>query len=205
MGRDRVTEAIRAFREGRAVILQDDPDRENEGDLIIAAEMISEEIMAMMIRECSGIVCLCIEDDLARRLELPQMVERNENNHGTAFTVSIEARRGITTGVSAHDRVATIRAAIHPGARPDHLARPGHVFPLRAAENGVLGREGHTEGSIDLAIMAGFKPAAILSELTNPDGTMTKGEQIQQFAEKHRMVILSIQELIERRRSAQKN
>jgi 3,4-dihydroxy 2-butanone 4-phosphate synthase len=197
MGRDRVTEAIRAFREGRAVILQDDPDRENEGDLIIAAEMISEEIMAMMIRECSGIVCLCIEDDLARRLELPQMVERNENNHGTAFTVSIEARRGITTGVSAHDRVATIRAAIHPGARPDHLARPGHVFPLRAHRDGLQGRRGHTEGSVELARMADLRPAAVLCELMNPDGTMMRGPALREFAERHGFPLITIQDLVE--------
>ena len=197
MGRDRVTEAIRAFREGRAVILQDDPDRENEGDLIIAAEMISEEIMAMMIRECSGIVCLCIEDDLARRLELPQMVERNENNHGTAFTVSIEARRGITTGVSAHDRVATIRAAIHPGARPDHLARPVHVFPLRAHRDGLQGRRGHTEGSVELARMADLRPAAVLCELMNPDGTMMRGPALREFAERHGFPLITIQDLVE--------
>ena len=197
MGRDRVTEAIRAFREGRAVILQDDPDRENEGDLIIAAEMISEEIMAMMIRECSGIVCLCIEDDLARRLELPQMVERNENNHGTAFTVSIEARRGITTGVSAHDRVATIRAAIHPGARPDHLARPGHAFPLRAHRDGLQGRRGHTEGSVELARMADLRPAAVLCELMNPDGTMMRGPALREFAERHGFPLITIQDLVE--------
>jgi 3,4-dihydroxy 2-butanone 4-phosphate synthase len=197
MGRDRVKEAIRAFREGRAVILQDDPDRENEGDLIIAAERISEEIMAMMIRECSGIVCLCIEDDLARRLELPQMVDRNENNHGTAFTVSIEAREGITTGVSAHDRVATIRAAIRPGARPEHLARPGHVFPLRAHRDGLQGRRGHTEGSVELARMADLRPAAVLCELMNPDGTMMRGPALREFAERHGFPLITIQDLVE--------
>jgi len=197
MGRDRVKEAIRAFREGRAVILQDDPDRENEGDLNIAAERISEEIMAMMIRECSGIVCLCIEDDLARRLELPQMVDRNENNHGTAFTVSIEAREGITTGVSAHDRVATIRAAIRPGARPEHLARPGHVFPLRAHRDGLQGRRGHTEGSVELARMADLRPAAVLCELMNPDGTMMRGPALREFAERHGFPLITIQDLVE--------
>jgi 3,4-dihydroxy 2-butanone 4-phosphate synthase len=153
--------------------------------------------MAMMIRECSGIVCLCIEDDLARRLELPQMVERNENNHGTAFTVSIEARRGITTGVSAHDRVATIRAAIHPGARPDHLARPGHVFPLRAHRDGLQGRRGHTEGSVELARMADLRPAAVLCELMNPDGTMMRGPALREFAERHGFPLITIQDLVE--------
>jgi 3,4-dihydroxy 2-butanone 4-phosphate synthase len=127
------------------------------------------------------------------------MVASNESRFQTAFTVSIDARHGVTTGVSAQDRVTTIRAAVASNARANDIVRPGHVFPLRAAPNGVLGRKGHTEGSVDLAILAGLHPAAILCELTNPDGTMTKGEQIQRFAEQHRMVVLSIQELIERR------
>jgi 3,4-dihydroxy 2-butanone 4-phosphate synthase len=202
---ERFAQALNDMRCGHPVVLVDDFDRENEADLILAAEKITPKTMALLIRECSGIVCLCLDNATADRLELPMMVASNESRFQTAFTVTIEARHGVTTGVSAQDRVTTIRAAIADNARPEDIVRPGHVFPLRAAENGVLGREGHTEGSIDLAIMAGFKPAAILSELTNPDGTMTKGEQIQQFAEKHRMVILSIQELIERRRSAQKN
>ena len=137
MRRDRVEEAVQAFRDGRAVVLQDDPDRENEGDLIIPAETINEEIMAMMIRECSGIVCLCIDDALARQLDLPQMVTHNESRNRTAFTVSIEAKEGVTTGVSAHDRVVTIRTALRPGARPEDLARPGHVFPLHAHPGGL--------------------------------------------------------------------
>ena len=195
MRADRVEEAVRAFKEGRAVVLLDDPGRENEGDLIIAAEMINEEIMAMMIRDCSGIVCLCIEDDLARRLNLSQMVACNESKNGTAFTVSIEAKEGVTTGVSAHDRVVTIRAAIHPGARPEDLARPGHVFPLRAHPMGLQGRRGHTEGSVELARMAGLRPAAVLCELMNPDGTMMRGRTLEQFAERHGFPFLTIQDL----------
>jgi 3,4-dihydroxy 2-butanone 4-phosphate synthase len=202
MHHDRLDQAIRAFRDGRAVVLQDDPDRENEGDLIIAAEMISEEIMAMMIRDCSGIVCLCVEDDLARRLDLAQMVERNTNNHGTAFTVSIEAREGITTGVSAHDRVATIRAAVRPGARAGDLARPGHVFPLRAHPDGLQARRGHTEGSVELARMAGLRPAAVLCELMNPDGTMMRGPALRAFAEEHGFPLLTIQDLVEAQAAA---
>ena len=197
MPRNRVDEAIQAFREGRAVVLQDDPDRENEGDLIIPAETLNEEIMAMMIRECSGIVCLCIEEALARQLDLPQMVARNESRNGTAFTVSIEAKEGVTTGVSAHDRVVTIRTAIRPGARPEDLARPGHVFPLRAHPDGLLGRRGHTEGSVELARLAGFRPAAVLCELMNPDGTMMRGRTLAWFAERNGFPLVTVQELVE--------
>jgi 3,4-dihydroxy 2-butanone 4-phosphate synthase len=192
-----VEEAIRAFKEGRAVVLLDDPERENEGDLIIPAETIDEEIMAMMIRECSGIVCLCIDDALARRLDLPQMVERNDNKNRTAFTISIEAKEGITTGVSAHDRVATVRAAVRPGARPEDLARPGHIFPLRANSGGLLCRRGHTEGAVELARMAGFRPAAVLCELMNPDGTMMRGRTLEWFAERHEFPLITIQDLVD--------
>lgn len=197
MPRNRVDAAIQAFRDGRAVVLVDDPDRENEGDLIMPAEMINEEIMAMMIRECSGIVCLCLEDALARRLELPQMVERNESRHGTAFTVSIEAREGVTTGVSARDRVTTIRTAIKAGAEPSDLVRPGHVFPLRAHPGSLACRRGHTEGAVDLACRARFRPAAVLCELMNPDGTMMRGRTLAWFAERNDFPLLSIQDLVE--------
>lgn len=197
MAVDRVEEAVRAFREGGAVVLTDDPNRENEGDLIIAAEMINEEIMAMMIRDGSGIVCLCMEEDQARRLDLPQMVQHNESRNGTAFTVSIEAKEGVTTGVSAHDRVVTIRAAMEPGAQPGDLARPGHVFPLRAHPQGLLGRRGHTEGSVEVARRAGLRPAAVLCELMNPDGTMMRGRTLEWFAERHGFPFLTIEELAE--------
>ena len=197
MGNDRVEAAIRAFKEGRPVVLQDDPDRENEGDLIIPAEMINEEIMAMMIRECSGIVCLCLDDALARQLALPQMVLRNESRNRTAFTVSIEAKDGVTTGVSAHDRVVTIRTALRPGARPEDLSRPGHVFPLHAHVGGLLCRRGHTEGSVELARMAGFRPAAVLCELMNPDGSMMRGRTLAWFAERHDFPMLTIQDLVD--------
>ena len=201
MRADCVKEAIRAFQEGRAVVLQDDADRENEGDLIIAAEKLTEEIMAMMIRECSGIVCLCMEDDLAQTLELPPMVARNESKNKTAFTVSIEAKEGVTTGVSAHDRVVTIRTAIRPGARAEDLARPGHVFPLRAHPEGLLGRRGHTEGSVELARMAGLRPVAVLCELMNPDGTMMRGHTLEAFAERHGFPLISVQDLAEAKAS----
>jgi 3,4-dihydroxy 2-butanone 4-phosphate synthase len=196
---ERFNQAVIDMRRGHPVILVDDFARENEADLIVAAEKISVPTMAMLIRECSGIVCLCIQDEWADRLDLPLMVSDNQSRFQTAFTVTIDARQGVTTGVSAQDRVTTIRAAIAEDAGPEDLVHPGHVFPLRAVRNGVLGRGGHTEGSVDLARMAGLRPAAVLCELTNPDGTMTKGEQILQFAEQNQMVVLSIEELIERR------
>jgi 3,4-dihydroxy 2-butanone 4-phosphate synthase len=197
---ERFQQALADMRTGHPVILMDDFDRENEADLIVAAEKISVPTMALLIRECSGIVCLCLNEDVLARLDLPPMVSDNQSRFQTAFTVSIEARHGVTTGVSAQDRVTTIRAAIAEGARPEDLARPGHVFPLRAAPGGVLSRQGHTEGAVDLALMAGLKPAAVLCELTNPDGTMARGEDIQRFAELHQMTVLTIEELVQHRR-----
>ncbi|WP_084009839.1 3,4-dihydroxy-2-butanone-4-phosphate synthase [Pandoraea oxalativorans] len=191
----RLRAALDAMREGRPVILMDDLDRENEADLIVAAEKITPATMAMLIRECSGIVCLCLPDETLRRLDLPPMVEQNQSRYGTAFTVTIEARQGVSTGVSAADRVTTIRAAIADDAQPSDLSRPGHVFPLRAQPGGVLTRRGHTEGSVDLAILAGLKPAAVLCELMNPDGTMTRGADIERFAKQHDLPILTIDEL----------
>ncbi len=197
----RLAASLDAMREGRPVILMDDLDRENEADLIVAAEKITPTTMAMLIRECSGIVCLCLPDETLRRLDLPPMVEQNQSRYGTAFTVTIEARQGVSTGVSAADRVTTIRTAIADDAKPSDLSRPGHVFPLRAQPGGVLTRRGHTEGSVDLAILAGLKPAAVLCELMNPDGTMTRGADIERFAELHGLPILTIDELANYRRS----
>ncbi|WP_153099447.1 3,4-dihydroxy-2-butanone-4-phosphate synthase [Paraburkholderia hayleyella] len=197
----RIAAALEALRAGRAVVLQDDHDRENEADLIVAAERLSEATMALLIRECSGIVCLCLPDAHLRALELPPMVVHNESRHGTAFTVSIEAREGVTTGVSAADRVTTIRAAIAENARPADIVRPGHVFPLRAVPGGVLARRGHTEGTVDLAILAGLKPAGVLCELMNADGTMTRGAQVERFAQQHQLPMLTIAELVEFRQT----
>lgn len=192
----RVQQALIAMREGRPVILMDDIDRENEADLIVAAEKITTESMALMIRDCSGIVCLCLTDEKLQALDLPPMVAQNESRYGTAFTVSIEAKVGVTTGVSAADRVTTIRTAIADHAKPEDLARPGHVFPLRAQPGGVLQRRGHTEGSVDLARLAGLKPAAVLCELMNEDGTMAHGEQVVQYAMRHRLPVVSIADLV---------
>jgi 3,4-dihydroxy 2-butanone 4-phosphate synthase len=191
----RLQRAIADMRRGHPVLLVDDFDRENEADLIVAAEKLTSSSMAMLIRECSGIVCLCMPGAELDRLRLPLMVTNNESRYRTAFTVSIEAREGVTTGVSAADRVTTILTAIAENAQPEDLVSPGHVFPLRAAAGGLLERRGHTEGSVEMARLAGLQPAAVLCELTNPDGTMAKGDEITRFAARHDMVILSIAEL----------
>jgi 3,4-dihydroxy 2-butanone 4-phosphate synthase len=195
-------QALDALQQGRPVLLCDDDDRENEADLVVAAERISEASMAMMIRDCAGIVCLCLPGEALEALELPQMVAHNECGHGTAFTVSIDARHGIRTGVSAADRVATVRAAVADGAVPADLVRPGHVFPLLARPGGVLERRGHTEGAVDLARLAGLKPAAVICELMNSDGSMARGEQIARYAEQHGLVTLTIAELVQWRQRA---
>lgn len=195
----RVEAALHAMQSGYGVILQDDFDRENEADLIFSAEKMTVADMALMIRSCSGIVCLCLDDDRIRQLCLPPMVSNNESQFGTAFTVSIEARHGVTTGVSAADRLTTIRTAIGEDARPEDLARPGHVFPLRAHPDGVLGRKGHTEGSVDLARMAGLKSASVLCELMSDDGSMMRGQDVDDFASLHNFPTLTIADLIQYR------
>lgn len=195
----RIQQAIQAISNGQAIIVMDDFDRENEADLIVAAEKISTDSMARMIRDGSGIVCLCITDELANHLELAPMVRQNESKFSTAFTVSIEAKHGVSTGVSAKDRVTTILTAVADDANADHLARPGHVFPLRAKAGGVLTRRGHTEASVDLALLAGLKPAGVLCELMNPDGTMMQGQQILDYAKTHQLVIITIEELVQYR------
>jgi|SRR5690554_1974016 len=192
----RVTQALAKLRCGGGVLLVDDENRENEGDLIFPAESISTEQMAMLIRECSGIVCLCLTDDHIRQLQLPMMVNKNTSKNGTAFTVSIEAATGVTTGVSAADRVTTIRTAIANDCAPENLARPGHVFPLCAHSEGVLARRGHTEGTIDLMRMAGLSPTGVLCELTNADGTMSRLPDVVRFAELHDFPVLSIDDLV---------
>ena len=193
---ERVDNALRALREGKGILLVDDESRENEGNLIFSAEKMSVEDMALMIRACSGIVCLCITSEKARSLELDLMVKHNTSHYGTNFTVSVEAVAGVTTGVSAADRVTTVRAAINPGAVPQDLARPGHVFPLIAKDAGVLEREGHTEGSVDLMKLAGLLPCAVLCELTNPDGTMAKLPEVVAFSELYNYPVVSIQDII---------
>lgn len=197
----RVEKAIESLRAGSGIIVTDDEDRENEGDLIFAAETISESQMALLIRECSGIVCLCLTDDRVRDLDLPMMVENNSSRYQTAFTVSIEAAEGVTTGVSAKDRVTTIRVAVADHATPDDLNRPGHVFPLRARNGGVLNRPGHTEAAVDLAALAGLKPYGVLCELTNEDGTMARLPEIVRFSRLHGLPVVTIDDLIKYRKS----
>lgn len=193
---ERVEQGLAALRAGRGVLVLDDEDRENEGDLIFAAETITPEQMALTIRHGSGIVCLCITEARRRRLELPMMVEVNSSQNQTAFTVTIEAAHGVTTGVSAQDRVTTIRAAIADDARPSDIHRPGHVFPLRAQDGGVLTRRGHTEATIDLMRLAGFKPYGVLCELTNDDGSMARTPEVIEFARQHQMPVLTIEDLV---------
>lgn len=192
---ERVERAAEALREGRGILLVDNEDRENEGDLIFPAEKITPAQMAQMIRECSGIVCLCIPQEKASELNLELMVRNNTSRYGTNFTVSIEAARGVTTGVSAQDRVNTIRAAIADGAKPEDLSRPGHVFPLIARDGGVFTRDGHTEGSVDLMKIAGLHPYSVLCELTNEDGTMARMPQIEHFAAMHNYPVVSIADI----------
>lgn len=198
---DRIEHAITALQEGRGVMVLDDEDRENEGDIVFAAEKITVEQMALTIRHGSGIVCLCLTEERCHQLDLPMMVPVNSSRYQTGFTVTIEAAQGVSTGVSAADRVTTIRAAIADNAIPTDLHRPGHVFPLRARDGGVLVRGGHTEASVDLARLAGLKPAGVLCELTNDDGTMARANEVFAFAEKHDMPVITIQDLIEYRKT----
>ncbi len=191
-----VPELIAELRAGRPVVLVDDEDRENEGDLVLAAEAVTTEKLAFVIRHTGGVVCLAMSNEMADRLELPPMVEHNTAQRETAFTVSIEARSGVTTGISAQDRATTIRAAIAAGAGPDDLARPGHVFPLRARDGGVLRRAGHTEAAVDLCRLAGFVPAAAISELMHDDGSMMRLPSIDEFARRHGLKVGAIADLI---------
>lgn len=193
---ERVLNAINAFKQGNGVLVLDDEDRENEGDLIFPAETITTEQMAHLIRYGSGIVCLCITDELCQQLDLPPMVQNNSSVNKTAFTLSIEAAKGVSTGVSAADRVTTIKAAVADNAKPTDLHRPGHIFPLRAVEGGVLKRRGHTESSVDLAKLAGFKPAAVICEITNDDGSMARTPEIVEFSKKFNYPVVTIEDLV---------
>ncbi len=198
---ERVAAALEALRAGRGVCVVDDENRENEGDLIYSAEFLTKEQMALLIRECSGIVCLCLTPEHCARLDLPLMTEHNTNRQGTAFTVSIEAAEGVTTGVSAADRVATIKAAVADDARPEDLLRPGHVFPLMARPGGVLERRGHTEATVDLMRLAGLRPCGVLCELTREDGVMMRLPEVADFARRHDMIVLSVEDIAAWRRS----
>ncbi|WP_085247876.1 3,4-dihydroxy-2-butanone-4-phosphate synthase [Gilliamella mensalis] len=198
---ERVEKAIASIQAGQGVLVLDDEDRENEGDIIWAAESITSQQMALTIRYGSGIVCLCLPHKRCEELDLPMMVENNTSKNNTAFTISIEAANGVTTGVSAADRVTTIKAAVNDNAKPSDLNHPGHVFPLVAKEGGVLVRRGHTEASIDLVTLAGLKPAAVLCELTNDDGTMARAPEVVNFAKQYNMPVVTIEDIVEYRKS----
>lgn len=191
-----VQKAIAEIKKGKMVVITDDGDRENEGDLVMAAEKVTPAAVNFMAREGRGLICLSLTEERVRQLHLPLMVTDNTSPLQTAFTVSIEAAHGVTTGISAADRARTIRAAIAPKAKPSDLTRPGHIFPLRARDGGVLVRPGHTEGSVDLARMAGLTPAGVICEVMNDDGTMARRPDLERFAAKHKLTLLSIADLI---------
>jgi len=194
-----IEEAIQEIAEGKMIILVDDEDRENEGDLCIAAEKVSPESINFMAREGRGLICLSLTAERVEELHLPMMTNENSSQFGTAFTISIEARKGVTTGISAHDRATTVLTAINPDSRPEDLSRPGHVFPLRAKPGGVLQRAGQTEGSVDLARLAGLNPSGVICEIMDDDGTMARVPQLMKFAGKHDLKIVTIKDLIEYR------
>ena len=201
-----VQEAAELYRRGEMVIIVDDEDRENEGDLCIAADKITPEAVNFMAKFGRGLVCLALTEERCRELDLPPMVEKNTSNYGTAFTVSIEARGGrVTTGISAHDRCETVRVAIDPKTRPADLLRPGHVFPLRAKKGGVLKRAGQTEASVDLAMIAGMTPAAVICEIMNEDGTMARLPDLREFAVRHSLRIISVADIIKYRMQTEKH
>lgn len=190
--------ALLSLRMGEGVLVVDDKDREDEGDLIFSAQFLCVSQMTKLIRDCSGIVCLCMTSEKALSLDLPPMVDENTSRYGTAFTVSIEAREGVTTGVSAEDRLATVRAAAKVDAVPSDLSRPGHVFPLVARSGGVMERRGHTEATVDLMRLAGLEPIGVLCELMDPDGSgaMAKGAQIDEYGKINEYPVISVEEIV---------
>ena len=199
-----VDEALEEIRAGRMVVVVDDPDRENEGDLVIAAEFASDEAVNFMATHARGLICLCLTADRCDELGLPPMAQRNEARLGTAFTVSVEAREGVTTGISAADRARTIAVAIDPNASAHDLVQPGHIFPLRARDGGVLVRAGQTEAAIDLARLAGLNPAGVICEIMNEDGTMARVPDLVPYCERHGLKMITVADLIEYRRRTEK-
>jgi 3,4-dihydroxy 2-butanone 4-phosphate synthase/GTP cyclohydrolase II len=199
-----VEAAIEDIRAGRFVVVVDDPDRENEGDLVIAAQFATPDAINFMATHARGLICLCLTEDRADELHLRPMTENNETPLGTAFTVSIEAREGVTTGISAHDRSRTIQVAIHPDSKPDQLVQPGHVFPLRAKRGGVLERTGQTEAAVDLARLAGLTPAGVVCEIMNEDGTMARVADLVPYCELHGVKMITVADLVSYRRATEK-
>jgi len=201
---DEVARAIKDIADGRPVIVVDDADRENEGDIVFAAAKATPELLAFTIRYGRGLICVPMLGPDLDRLNVPQMTSQNTEHHGTAFTIAVDARRGITTGISAADRAKTIQLLASPDSAPDDLVRPGHVFPLRYTEGGVLRRRGHTEAAVDLAVLAGQPPAGVVCEIINDDGTMMRLPALREFADSHGLALISIEQLIEHRRRTER-
>jgi 3,4-dihydroxy 2-butanone 4-phosphate synthase/GTP cyclohydrolase II len=199
MAKSTITEAIEDIRNGKMIILVDDEDRENEGDLCLAAQFATPQSINFMAMHGRGLICLTMTEEMADRLNLKPMVQENKARFGTAFTISIEARNGVTTGISAADRATTIKAAVNPQARPDDIVSPGHIFPIRARKGGVLVRTGQTEGSVDLCRLAGFTPAGVICEIMKDDGTMARMPDLELFAREHKLKIVTIADLIDYR------
>ena len=192
-----IEESLRELRSGRMIVIADDEDRENEGDLVIAAEMVTPEVINFMATYARGLICIAMSGERLDQLELGPMVPHNTANLGTAFTVSIDARgRGVTTGISSYDRAQTILAAVDPRTRPEDLARPGHVFPLRSRPDGVLERRGQTEASVDLARLAGLHHAAVICEILNRDGSMARGPDLARFCSEHGLTMVTVAQLV---------
>lgn len=203
---DKIEDAIKDFRQGKPIVVADDEDRENEGDLLCSAQCVTPEIINFMAKECRGLICLAISDEIAKNLELPQMVENNTEKMRTAFTLSVDASEsfGVTTGISAFDRAKTIEVAIAPDARPQDLRRPGHIFPCVAKLGGVLTRIGHTEACVDMAMLAGHRHAGAMCEIMNEDGSMARRDDLRKFADKHGFKFISVSELIAYRLQSEK-
>src|SRR5216683_3240901 len=201
---DTIDDVVSDIARGRIVIVTDDADRENEGDLVMAAEKVTPEAVNFMAKHGRGLICVPISNERAEQLGLQRMVTQNREAQRTDFTVSVDAARGVTTGISAHDRATTILAIANPHSSPDDLTQPGHVFPLRAKDGGVLRRAGHTEAAIDLARMAGLQPAGVLCEILHDDGTMARLAGLMEFRKKHGLRICTIQSLIAYRRKREK-
>ena len=202
---DSIDDILAEFRAGRMVVIMDDEDRENEGDLVMAAECVRAEDVNFMARYGRGLICLTLTRERCRELRLPLMVSGTNEEHRTNFTVSIEAAEGVTTGISAHDRAHTVRTAVNKGARPEDLRQPGHIFPLMAQPGGVLTRAGHTEAGCDLARLAGFEPAAVIVEILNEDGTMARRRDLERFARNHGLKLGTIADLIRYRLSKERS
>ncbi|MGO7868905.1 3,4-dihydroxy-2-butanone-4-phosphate synthase [Rhizobium leguminosarum] len=192
----RIEDAISAIASGKMVVVVDDQNRENEGDIVVAADAVTPETIAFMMNHARGLVCIAMEGERLDALDIPLMVPNNTESHKTAFTVSVDYLKGTTTGISAADRAATVSALVDDRAKPDEFARPGHIFPLRANPRGVLGRPGHTEAAVDLARLAGRIPAGVICEVANDDGTMSRLPELTLFAERHNLPLVTIEDLV---------